>query len=541
MSDIDCGTPTGAKDAASAAARPAPWVVGPVFVAIVVLAAFLRLPDLGHRPMHADESVHAAKFGALLERGVYRYDPNEYHGPTLYYFTLIAARARGIARYADLDEAVLRSVPAVFGILLVAAHILLVRVIGFRAAAIAALLSAVSPAMVYYSRYFIQETLLAAFGFGALIAVCRYVRSPRPGWALAAGLSAGLMFATKETWVIAVASMAAAFGIAVAIERRQAAGPSIPWRRLAVHVGLAGVAGLAVSALLFSSFLTHPRGIVDSLAAYATYARRAAASPWHIHPWHFYLGLLSWSHSAGAPAWTEAAIIALSGLGAASAVRRGATGRFDPVLLLLAVYGVLMTVTYSVIPYKTPWCVVGFLHGLILLAGIGADRLVGLPARPLSRVAVSTPVAAAVFHLGWLASSASGPFASDPRNPYVYAHTGTGVFEIARGVERLARVHPDGASMPIEVISRQNLWPLPWYLRRFRAVRWETAPVNDGFHAPLILGTPEMEPAIVEKLYEWRRPGERELYVGVFDRPVDLRPQVEVRGYAAKSLWDQAR
>jgi hypothetical protein len=58
-------------------------------------------------------------------------------------------------------------------------------------------------------------------------------------------------------------------------------------------------------------------------------------------------------------------------------------------------------------------------------------------------------------------------------------------------------------------------------------------------HAPVVLATPDMEDAIRRKLYEWRRPGERELYVPIFAAPVELRPQVEVRGYAAKSLWDE--
>ena len=64
--------------------------------------------------------------------------------------------------------------------------------------------------------------------------------------------------------------------------------------------------------------------------------------------------------------------------------------------------------------------------------------------------------------------------------------------------------------------------------------------MNDGIHAPVILATPDMEDAIRQKLYAWRRPGERDLYVPVFDTPVELRPHVEVRGYAAKSLWDSA-
>jgi hypothetical protein len=42
-------------------------------------------------------------------------------------------------------------------------------------------------------------------------------------------------------------------------------------------------------------------------------------------------------------------------------------------------------------------------------------------------------------------------------------------------------------------------------------------------------------------LYEGPPPGERELYMTMFDAFVELRPQVEVRGYVAKSLWDRSR
>ena len=61
------------------------------FLVAILLAAALRLPDLASRPMHADEAVHAEKFGALLEGRGYAYDPSEYHGPTLYYLTLLPA------------------------------------------------------------------------------------------------------------------------------------------------------------------------------------------------------------------------------------------------------------------------------------------------------------------------------------------------------------------------------------------------------------------------------------------------------------------
>ena len=48
---------------------------GAFFLALVVLAATLRLTALAARPMHADEAVHADKLGSLLEGGGYAYDP----------------------------------------------------------------------------------------------------------------------------------------------------------------------------------------------------------------------------------------------------------------------------------------------------------------------------------------------------------------------------------------------------------------------------------------------------------------------------------
>jgi uncharacterized protein (TIGR03663 family) len=510
-----------------------------IFTGIVVLASALRLPTLNLRPMHADEAVHAAKLGQLLERGRYEYDPIEYHGPTLNYLTLLPARLRGITRYADLDEVTLRIVPAAAGVLLVAGHALLVPVIGFPAAAAAALLAAVSPAMVYYSRYYIQEMLLVAFSFGALLSICRFVQKPRLTWAFGAGASFGLMYATKETWVIAFASMLAAAGLMWTFERRRAPAERWSTRGHGTYLAAAALTALAVSGLFFSSFLSHPRGVVDSVLAYRSYVERAAGASWHFHPWHYYFDLLLYSHTTGAPIWSESLIAALAVAGAvAGLTHAGPAGSDRRLLGFIGLYTLLMTAAYASIPYKTPWCLLGFLHGLVLLAGVGAVRLFTLARDARVRRVVAACLVAGVAHLGWQAWAGSFRFAADPRNPYVYAHTGTGVFEVAKRVEGLALAHPERQRMPIEVISSGNLWPLPWYLRRFPDVRWETSPVRGAGCAPVILGTPDMEGAIVQKLYEWRPPGERELYVPIFDTAVELRPQVEVRGYAAKSLWD---
>jgi len=87
-----------------------------LFIIIVLIAAALRLPRLSMRPMHTDEAIHAVKIGTLLEKGEYTYDSNEYHGPTLNYFTLIPAWLKGQKTFKTIDETTMRLVPVFFGI-----------------------------------------------------------------------------------------------------------------------------------------------------------------------------------------------------------------------------------------------------------------------------------------------------------------------------------------------------------------------------------------------------------------------------------------
>ena len=63
----------------------------------------------------------------------------------------------------------------------------------------------------------IQEILLVCFAFGVVISAFRYTKNKNRRWAVTAGIFLGLMHATKETCIIAFASMAVARALTVSI------------------------------------------------------------------------------------------------------------------------------------------------------------------------------------------------------------------------------------------------------------------------------------------------------------------------------------
>ncbi|MHC4546037.1 MAG: flippase activity-associated protein Agl23, partial [Planctomycetota bacterium] len=418
-----------------------------LILAATICAVTLRLPQLEQRPMHGDEAIHAFKFGELLEDGFYDYDPYEYHGPTLNYLTLIPAWADRAQKSTDLSETTLRIVPVFFGVLLILLLLLMVDGLGRAGSVCAAVLTAISPAMVYYSRYYIQEMLLVCFTFGVIASGYRYTRSKSIKWAILAGIFLGLMNATKETCIIAYGSILLALVLTLLMSGRQSGSVLNTLKAIKpCHLIAALVAAAVVSVLFFSSFLSNPTGILDSVRTYTTYFDRAGQNQLHNHPWYYYLKiLLYYKYGPGTfwCFWREALIVLLAVVGFIVAIRkRPMTGVDFPLLRFIAFYTLAMTVVYSIIPYKTPWCLLGFLHGMILLAGVGAVALINLMPNIRAKVFIGILLIVGGGHLAWQGYLNSYKYHSDSRNPYVYAHPTTDVFTITERVEELAKVHP---------------------------------------------------------------------------------------------------
>lgn len=491
--------------------------------------------------MHTDEAVHADKFRDLLEAGQYEYDPDEYHGPTLNYFTLIASGLSGAHTYSEITEATVRVVPVVFSVLLIALTVFLVR--GLGAATIpVALLAAASPAMFFYSRYYIQEMLLVCFTFGAIIGGYRYARTKALVWVLVAGVFVGLMHATKETCIIALGSMGLAWGLVALVGVWQGRPLRTALQGVRpIHLVAGAAVAVGVSALFCSSFFSYPRGILDSYLTYAGYFGRGAGhDTTHIHPWSYYLKMLLFSKYASGPIWTEGAIVLLALVGAGVAMRGKRVGRIDPILVrFLALYTVLMVIIYSAIPYKTPWCLLSFLHGMMLLAGVGVVALLRWLRHPAARAVAVGFLLATGAHLAYQAYRGSFVYQADSRNPYVYAHPTEELLTAVQTITDYVGVDGVGQDVPIDVVCPgADYWPLPWYLRRC-TVRFSSELPRDL--GPLIIISSELEDALSRRLYVETPREKVRMYMYLFDDPyyVWFRPQVKLVGFVRKDLSDR--
>jgi uncharacterized protein (TIGR03663 family) len=544
-------------------------VFGLTIAAVVVAAAGLRLWDLGRRPMHTDEAVQAEKARLLVEENGWRYDPHEYHGPTLPYASAPFLFAGAGGRIENASEVTLRLVPALFGVGLVLLTLVMAGGLGRPGAIVAAALAAVSPAMVFYSRYFIHETLLVFFTFGALVTGWRYLKcrfagevgdGTGLGWALGCGAFVGLMHATKGTcaftFVAIVAGLATAWGAHRWIDGKRIDLPGrIGWK----HPACAAAVAFAVSFILYSSFFANMRGPVDSVLTYFVSAERAVGPSVHGHPWYYYLKLLAWTKYGLYPSYTEGLIIALAVVGGAAAfVRRGAflrgsggaeadedsvreagppsrlawlaesvgarDGTDVHLARFLAGYTLALVVIYSTIPYKTPWCALSFLHGMVLLAGVGAVALVRAMPRVALRVAVAAALAVGTVHLAWQAHRWNFRFAAARFNPLNYSPTSTDLRNLMELVEKIARIAPEKRAILIRVIAPES-WPLPWYFRRYPNVDyWPELP--EKLDAAVVIAAADAPADVKARLASGYVVG----YYG-------LRPGVTLALHVRNDLW----
>ncbi|MCX6894031.1 MAG: TIGR03663 family protein [Verrucomicrobia bacterium] len=450
-----------------------------VFLSLALLALAARLPRLGERPMHTDEAVNAYITGQLLAGETYRYDNEDRHGPALYALALPLARLAGAHNLAALNENTVRHGPVIVGALTILLFAFAANETGLLAALVAALLWAFAPLPLFYSRYFIHETLFVAATFGLLLSGWRWLNAGSAVAAALAGLCAALMLACKETAVLNFAAAA----VALLWWRIEAGKDSdrkpFCWRCLA----LAATAFLIPLVLLYTWGGQNWSGLADLFRA-GSYAVARAGGEGHAKPAWYYLQLL-------AHGWFGPSFLALALLGGVRAAKNPGAMR------LTLVFGITLLAIYSAIPYKTPWLALNFWLPLALLAGVGAAEIWRR---------AKTPAARGVVVLGAVALLGLGmhdtrrwcfQLPGDERNPYAYAHTGEDIVRLPERLQQIAKPNS------LIAVVAADAWPLPWYLRKFSHVGYWQPNQNPGA-ADFYITSSEFSGAPPPQVNGWR-------------------------------------
>jgi uncharacterized protein (TIGR03663 family) len=449
------------------------WII---FSALALLALAVRLPRLGERPMHTDEAINGYITGDLLAGQSFHYDPRDRHGPALYLFAKPLALLCGAKSFSDLTETELRLTPVIIG----SATILLfgagVEIFGFSACLIAALMFAIAPLPVYYSRYFIHETLFVAFTLGLAFSGWRALKSSISA-AAGVGLFAALLVNTKETFVIHFFALGLAAISWFVVSREK-----FPkFKVIAVALAVFIVAGI----LLFTWFGQNWQALADLFHAVPNLSARAAGEG-HQKPFTYYFRL-----------FTPAFILwplALAGVGSAiSDARVGARKAGVP----LAIYALAVFLIYLSIPYKTPWLALNLWLPLTLLCGLGVEGIWRRLNKFGGRCIAAAIVSILLVFLGqrtWVLAF-QGP--ADPKNPLAYAHTVDDLLRLPVRLEQFSKEH--SLTQPLIAVVSADPWPLPWYLRKFQRVGfWQ--PGQDPGNADIYITSMEAAGKLEDKL-----------------------------------------
>ncbi|MCU0629755.1 MAG: TIGR03663 family protein [Methanoregulaceae archaeon] len=216
------------------------------FLLIIILTVFLRFAFLDLKLLHHDEAIHAWFAYELVTKGAYSYDPM-YHGPLLYYLTA------GMYWLFGQSDLIARLLPALFGVLLVPLIYFIYR-LGYldkRQALIAALFVAISPDLVYFSRFLRHDIFQLFFTLLILVALLYYLNSGKLRYALLAGIGVAGGMALKEDMPLFLLIFLV-FGLYLLVSKKIVLPET--WKRDA----LAGILlAVAILVILYSSFGMH--------------------------------------------------------------------------------------------------------------------------------------------------------------------------------------------------------------------------------------------------------------------------------------------
>ena len=423
-----------------------PWL-------IIGLGALLRLFLLGIKPPHFDEGINGWFVDAhIVKEGFYKYDPTNYHGPLHFYVLFLSQTLFGRSIWA------LRLPVVLVSILCIWLTFKFEPFVGRTAARLAALAMAVSPGFVFYGRYSIHEVWLVLFSMLFVLGLLGLWKFGTSKYLWCAGMGFTGMVLTKETYIIHIGCAVIAAGVCYIANLLS----SLPGARSAkqiwsyINLAIVIAVGLALIAFFYSGTFFHWHGVRDIFNAYAAWFKTGHAGNGHEKPFYYWLKLMAPSFQYPRADFLGYELPALVGL-----ILCLFCLRFKNVSLrYLSIYGVGTLMAYSIVHYKTPWCIISIIWPFLFLFGAA----MALPS--ISRQLANIITAILLFVSMGSTISLNYFRCTTESEPYVYVQTYNDIFKLTKPLLALANRDPVFYEMTGHII-RDSTYPLPWILGDF--------------------------------------------------------------------------
>jgi len=413
--------------------------------AIVALAAFLRILLLGMKPPHFDEGINGWFVDQMVKNGFYRYDPTNYHGPLHFYVLYVFEKLLGRDIWA------LRLPVVIISTLCVYLTMKFEPFVGRNVSRLAALAMAISPGFVFYGRYSIHEIWLQLFSMLFILGLIGLWRRGTPNYLWCAVMGLTGMILTKETYIIHLGCAVIAIFVTWMSHLLNRVPNVRPARQLWSYLDLLMVVVVAAFLIVFfysGTFFNWP-GLKGLYVTFETWAKTGQNGNGHEKPWPYWLELIG---------RYEIAIV----LGLLFSLYCPFIKNIS--IRYLAVFGVGTLIAYSIVHYKTPWCIIAIVWPLFFVFGA---LLLIIPAK--FRLATNISLAL-VLWVSLITSIRLNYFrCSTFEEPYVYVQTYNDIFKLTRPLLALAKKDPTNYQLVGHLI-RGSTYPFPWILGDFTKV-----------------------------------------------------------------------
>jgi uncharacterized protein (TIGR03663 family) len=442
-------------------------------IAILLVAVFLRVWLIEIKPPHFDEGINGWFADQMTANGYYHYDPTNYHGPLHFYAVFLSQTLFGRHLWALRLPAIIASILCVWALLRFREFF------GVRTARLAAAAMAVSPAYVFYGRYSIHESWQVLFSILLLWGILGLWQSGARKYFFTTVLSLAGLVLTKETYLL----HAGCFLVAgLVLWLWQSIVPSRPALRVAKQLwsrdDLLLAVGISLLLIVFfysGNFLDFGslKGLYETFAAWFHTGVQAAGhekTTYQIGPLNYY-----WVALMARYEWP-----ALAGL----AVCLRYIAPSDARLRYTAIMAGGVLVAYSIIPYKTPWCIISMLWPFYLTLAASLGELAdALKKKSVAWLVMSPLLAVSLMFCLRLNFKKF----TDDSEPYVYVQTYEGIYDFTRPLMALASKDPANYHLG-GLILLDSYYPLPWMLGDFTGVGYFGKTQKPGeWNAPFLV------------------------------------------------------